>query len=276
MKLPAELWMEIFRTACTDDGSTGRALSLVSRYFYELSSEFKLHSIAIVGPQQLQNFADYLEKLPSYARHVRHLFISVVDDNFVKKSRLFGGTTDTNFWEEQTLHVISNIPRTSILIPISLPNLSSLTIHGPMHIYETHGDMLPVFPSLRHLTLKSFTEYPAGMLQDISTQAPSLRFLSFTLERPLRFLPFDLSRALLGKISPAQMVPESLICIEVQLGVGPIPHPNMWIEAARAIMIKNLWKVIEKDNRVTIVGLKQLDTYHDAHVCWLQDTASRN
>ncbi|KAF5383599.1 hypothetical protein D9615_003490, partial [Tricholomella constricta] len=257
--------------------------------------EFKLQSIAVVGARRLEAFASYLATIPATSRRVRHLFISIIRDRTPRKSkcRLFKHRI-CDFWEHErrtsgilnqilkcisptleTLHLISNIPRTSVLVSIPLPRLYSLTIHGPMHIYDHLDDKLPIFPSLRQLTLKSFTEYPAGMLHDISRQAPSLNGLSFALERPLAFLPLDLSRALDHESTQEPTVPPSLNQISVHHGIGQKDKENVWIRAAQRVMLENLSKVVEMDNRVKVVGLKQLHTYHEAKTRWLQDCDSR-
>ncbi|KAG7444345.1 uncharacterized protein BT62DRAFT_1077693, partial [Guyanagaster necrorhizus] len=45
--IPCEIWLEIFKLACTDGGSTGRSLSLVSRVFYDLAKETRFHSVFV-------------------------------------------------------------------------------------------------------------------------------------------------------------------------------------------------------------------------------------
>ncbi|KAF7308980.1 hypothetical protein MKEN_01098700 [Mycena kentingensis (nom. inval.)] len=74
-RLPPELCQAIFRFACTDAGTTGRALSLVSTSVRELSSPYKLQSIAIVGRAQILGFAALLERTPDRLRRTRFLYI---------------------------------------------------------------------------------------------------------------------------------------------------------------------------------------------------------
>ncbi|KAG5647915.1 hypothetical protein DXG03_007839 [Asterophora parasitica] len=296
-KLPVELFFEIFRAACTDDGTTGRALSLVSRYFHGISDEFKLQSVCVVGACQLVAFAEYLAAIPAPSRRVRHLFISIIQEPKPTRSkcRRFKDLSD-DFWEHEghisatlnkilqfisstleTFHLVSNIPRTSILAPVPLPRLRRLTIYGPMHIYDhfTDAPALPVFPSLRNLDLNCFYEYPGRMLRDISSQAPSLQNLSFAPTRPACFLPQDLSRAL-GQDrhhESQDIVPSSLGQITVH--VGPDDKKNLWIRASQRVMLDSLSKIMEADKRVTVVGWKQLHTWQGARERWLQDCDSR-
>ncbi|KAF7308359.1 hypothetical protein HMN09_00684400 [Mycena chlorophos] len=68
--LPAELLTEVYRDACTDTGSTGRSLSLVSRYIRATSAPLKYQSLALFGRKQILEFASRLDnlKLPPKTR----------------------------------------------------------------------------------------------------------------------------------------------------------------------------------------------------------------
>ncbi|KAI0670889.1 hypothetical protein C8Q78DRAFT_1190269 [Trametes maxima] len=76
---PLEIQILIFSYACTDDGSTGRSLSLVSHTFRELSFPFQWYSLAIYGHDQATAFAKTLySQLPSFSsqRPIFNLFVS--------------------------------------------------------------------------------------------------------------------------------------------------------------------------------------------------------
>ncbi|KAJ7491891.1 hypothetical protein FB451DRAFT_1216282 [Mycena latifolia] len=75
-QLPAELCARIFDFACRDSGSTGRSLSLVSRYINATSQSAKLQSIALVGRQQILGFAALLDRTPTHLRTTRCLFVN--------------------------------------------------------------------------------------------------------------------------------------------------------------------------------------------------------
>ncbi|KAH9926843.1 hypothetical protein B0H21DRAFT_137294 [Amylocystis lapponica] len=75
-QFPAEIWTRIFSLACTDDGSTGRSISLVSTYIHDVSLPIQLQSIALAGHRQLHRFADMLERRPPHLRNVRNLCVS--------------------------------------------------------------------------------------------------------------------------------------------------------------------------------------------------------
>ncbi|KAI0648159.1 hypothetical protein C8Q79DRAFT_557750 [Trametes meyenii] len=76
---PPEIQILILSYACTDDGSTGRSLSLVSRSFRELSYPFQWNSLSIYGHDQATAFTKMLySQLPMSFSHrpILHLFVS--------------------------------------------------------------------------------------------------------------------------------------------------------------------------------------------------------
>ncbi|KIK00146.1 hypothetical protein K443DRAFT_617589 [Laccaria amethystina LaAM-08-1] len=85
--LPPELWIQILRFACTDDGSTGRAVSLVCRSLHDIGKSVMLNSIAVVHPKQVIRFAAVLASLPPAHRVVRHLFIASPPDQTKKRAQ---------------------------------------------------------------------------------------------------------------------------------------------------------------------------------------------
>jgi hypothetical protein len=72
---PPEIWHEIFALACTDTGSTGRSLSLVSKQFHDISGPFKYQSLAITQCRQLIAFAPTFSQLPDFQKKIKYLFI---------------------------------------------------------------------------------------------------------------------------------------------------------------------------------------------------------
>ena len=67
----------IFAEACTDDGLTGRSLSLVSKHIRDTSRRYALQSVALHGSHQLFAFASLLENAnPEDRSSVRHLYIT--------------------------------------------------------------------------------------------------------------------------------------------------------------------------------------------------------
>ena len=73
---PLELCQRIFELACTDDGTTGRSLSLVSKPIRDISAPYKLQSICVSGAKQANLFVSALESTPPQHRRVSYLSIS--------------------------------------------------------------------------------------------------------------------------------------------------------------------------------------------------------
>ncbi|KAI9062727.1 hypothetical protein FKP32DRAFT_824190 [Trametes sanguinea] len=74
-RCPNEILEYICTYACTDDGFTGRSLSLVSRRIHDGSYRHVLRSVALYGPHQLSAFADHLIRRTPEDRHVHHLYL---------------------------------------------------------------------------------------------------------------------------------------------------------------------------------------------------------
>ena len=72
---PVEIWHHIFSLACTDDGATGRSLSLVSTHFRDISAPFKYQSIAITHWSQIIAFSQIFCKLPASQKKTLFLFV---------------------------------------------------------------------------------------------------------------------------------------------------------------------------------------------------------
>lgn len=63
-RIPVETWLQICAEACTDGGTTGRSLALVSRYVRELSKPYRLQSISLRGHKQAISCALMLHCTP--------------------------------------------------------------------------------------------------------------------------------------------------------------------------------------------------------------------
>ena len=73
--VPLEVWHGIFTFACTDDGYTGRSLSLVSTYFHDISAPFKYQSLAITHWTQIIAFSNIFCQLPASQKKIKYLFV---------------------------------------------------------------------------------------------------------------------------------------------------------------------------------------------------------
>lgn len=166
-----ELWTEICAFACTDDGSTGRSLSLVPRFFNESSKLYKLQSLIVIGLPQLQAFADLLERTPPHLRCVRYIFISThhtyiggqpgerhpffEERRPLERSRLYSGREMKAIIKRvlrgiapsvQVLHYLSfalasrsRMP--AARFPVSMPMLEELVVHGRMKLPKEVDDV---------------------------------------------------------------------------------------------------------------------------------------
>ncbi|KAJ3478402.1 hypothetical protein NLI96_g9773 [Meripilus lineatus] len=74
--LPVELHSHILQLACTDDGSTARTLSLVSKYVHQIADPFLSQTLIVSGSDRLNLVANKLITSPNLRRRVRHLFLS--------------------------------------------------------------------------------------------------------------------------------------------------------------------------------------------------------
>lgn len=74
-RCPPEIWMKICALSCTDDGVTGRSLSLVSRFFHQISHPFKYQALVLSRSKQVIALNDLLLRLPPGTARIRNLFI---------------------------------------------------------------------------------------------------------------------------------------------------------------------------------------------------------
>jgi len=140
-RCPIEVWNHIFTFACTDNGFTGRSLSLVSRYIHDTSKSVKLQSLSVTKPQQIHGLARLIANTPPKYRRVGHLFIASPNDDgdvlaaFLSIIRALAPTITT-------LHVHFPFYRRSLFVPgtATFPSLVELTLYGP---YTDHDNPLP-------------------------------------------------------------------------------------------------------------------------------------
>ena len=191
-RVPAEICGEIYGFACVDDGRTGRALSLVSRFVHETSKAYKLQSIAVIGQTQLFAFADLIEHTPIHLRRVDCIFLSAHSRHTASDPRALSPEyvrkQDVYYALERILRAISSCVRIIhaffvfirpfALLPVSLPALEELVIHGPMDI-SIDVDHSIQFTALKHLNLTTPC-HPAVLLDKVLQLTPSLVTLCIT------------------------------------------------------------------------------------------------
>ncbi|KAG6917379.1 hypothetical protein DXG01_002758 [Tephrocybe rancida] len=152
--IPPELHSYIFQLACLDDGRTVRALSLVSKYFREVSRPFLYQSLSISGSAQITTLASVFQNTAPHLRTVRHLFLSThtnsADAAYPPKPKPID-TADS----AAILKIISlSAPTLETLSFVSAsPSMSTMHIS---RLFRTS------FPSLRELSISGFYPFPTA------------------------------------------------------------------------------------------------------------------
>ncbi|KAF8213697.1 hypothetical protein K438DRAFT_1804470 [Mycena galopus ATCC 62051] len=286
--LPVEIWTQIHAFACTDDGSAGRALSLVSKDWATISAPFKLQSIALVGPKPILRFVSLLESAEESLRNVQSLFIgcpnlrnanSLLDLAHERARGLaftdllfpeLGITSVTrkvqirdDAIEEAVIRILRRtagtlrvlhthltfLRRPEPLYRIRLPNLQILVLHGP---FATPGPPISTrtFPSLRRLRLAPPpTSLHKGSVL-LSTVADAAPRLSHLCISHITCTSKELERAL------EQTSLRNLTRLVVEVGTtrrSPSPPAN----AAAGSEHAKLMRLAQDDGRVRIVREKR-------------------
>ncbi|KAI0345433.1 hypothetical protein BDW22DRAFT_1354373 [Trametopsis cervina] len=164
--LPTELWLQILSSACLDDGSTARALSVVSHQIRAISHQFRYQSIAVIGSRQAQHLVDALQHPDHLGCRVEALFVEADDSNLIAQLCSIVAPT------VEILTIVATAPPPSIL---DLPNTSPLDFDCPR---------------LRELTVRGFSMLPRS-----STFAPILERLEITYSIACLNTPFFESSA---------------------------------------------------------------------------------
>jgi hypothetical protein len=201
-----EIWNQIFTLACTDNGFTGRSLSLVSRYIHKTSKSAKLQSLSVTKPQQIHALARLIAETPPKYRRVRYLFIASPgpyddesDDREADSEEEGSNTSAADAADHDkevlaafqhiiralaptltTLHVHFPFYRESLFLPTTetFPSLVELTLYGPYSIeLPSLSDHPPLFPSLRRLHLADCYCDSTGCYGRIANVAPLLTHL---------------------------------------------------------------------------------------------------
>ncbi|KAI0631427.1 hypothetical protein C8Q77DRAFT_1218919 [Trametes polyzona] len=196
--LPLELHAQIFAFACTDDGSTARSLSLVSKYVREVAAPYRFQSLAISGMEQMSELVTRLEATPPHLRRIRHLFLSdwthaqtkerivrtseeAQDRYLLEKTlalRILAAAAPTI----ETLAVLVACPYTGppllgALFSTAMPCLTELSVHGFYPFPHTPNTM----PRLERLRL-SGNRNPNGLFEfgALDSACPSLTHLTLS------------------------------------------------------------------------------------------------
>ncbi|KAG6856826.1 hypothetical protein H0H87_000303 [Tephrocybe sp. NHM501043] len=233
---PPELHSYICNLACIDDGQTVRALSLVSKYFCEISRPFLYQSLSISGSIQITTLATTLQNTAPHLRSIRHLFLSthsknadasptpkatdVADSAAILRILSFSAPT------LETLSFVSGSSSMgtmsiSRLFRTSFPRLRELSISGFYPFPSAPGKM----PRLERLHLHG-NRNPHGLLQagGLDEACPSLTHLRVSgLSMAVSFVQ-ELREAFTGEddLPFASKLPSSVRCVVVQPAGVPV------------------------------------------------------
>lgn len=214
--LPLELHAQIFQAACVDDGTTARALSLVSHYMRDVSKPFLYQSVVVAGLDALTTFTHKLTQLPPHLRRIRHLFLSDWTHK-ASLNRVIGSDDASMDRYDQEEAIIMRIleyaapsletlafsvfcpynatPLIGHLFAMSFPRLTHLAVHGFYPFPSTTNAM----PRLTRLYL-SGNRNPHGLFQTggLSAACPNLADLTVTGLVSAASFPLELRTALLA------------------------------------------------------------------------------
>ncbi|KAJ6594403.1 hypothetical protein B0H19DRAFT_1095356, partial [Mycena capillaripes] len=288
--IPPEIWTEIFSFACTDDGSTGRALSTVSRAVHIICKPLKYQSICVLRPDQLLKLLGVLFALAPETRKVRYLFVASLDecergDHSAESGREFHVDSKMDVIEHalfEILHLISHslealhihrtrIYRPSVLLDMELPVLSDLTLHGPFK--STNLPSAVLFPSLRRIHIHHFVHHPTRFLEQIIHAAPLMTHLHV----PQRsFSTYDVQVALgfsqpIVSLSESPQLPKSLQKLVIEFDPAS-SSPASWATCIREEQrLRRFRKLSQRDARIRLVkGRDDWVPVDEAKEKWLE------
>ncbi|KAI0358223.1 hypothetical protein OH77DRAFT_1253675 [Trametes cingulata] len=203
-RCPVEISDLIFADACTDDGYTGRSLSLVSKRVRAISSRHALQSIALYGPHQIFAFGTFLEGRKDEDRCVRHLYLTdrprlwhgmklALDKDDLGRPvviRLRDNPSGNSFTLIlRILRIVAQHLRTLSLLlfgrshhdynpltMISFPRLEELTLHVDSLSSESHSPLQSI-RTLRRLHIIQRYSLPQAIAEIIADLAPHLTHL---------------------------------------------------------------------------------------------------
>lgn len=152
--LPAELHLQIYSSACLDDGFTGRSLSRVSKLIREYSKVHRYNSVALSNDIQIAAFRNILDSEDDRPV-VKHLYIlSGPKQSTFTAWKLFSMMTSVITGPAPRLHYDqSDIIQIFEYVSHSLETLSACGMYGGRAL--SHTLAVQSFPRLVELTLWS-------------------------------------------------------------------------------------------------------------------------
>lgn len=175
--LPTEVWQHIAYFACSDNGFTGRSLSLVCREMHEIVKPFKLRSISVVGGAQIVKFSQYLASMTATPpQTIKSLFIGIANP------RLFPSlATSSDPLLRSALNSLNSSMEPSPTMP---PTFGRQRLNGDALIIvkAAHRILRIVAPTLHtlhiHFTLETLSStpfpFPMPRLYELTVYGPLL------------------------------------------------------------------------------------------------------
>lgn len=180
--VPSDVWANIFAHACTDSGTTGRSLSLVSKFIREASAPVKLQSLSFHNLRQITSFYQLLLQTPPHLRRVRYLYITTVPPPPARRglARLVPsrrvpevapnlGTEEREQWQKTILRILQEV---AAFVEVLYLDVHLHYLQNPSH----HPDYC-AFPRLTDLSSDGFPLHLNVRLDSkaISAMCPQLR-----------------------------------------------------------------------------------------------------
>ncbi|TCD66086.1 hypothetical protein EIP91_001844 [Steccherinum ochraceum] len=178
---PVEIVAHIFSLACTDDDSTSRSLSLVSRGFRAVSEPLQFRCLAISSYDKLKGITQHLSAKPPHLRQVKHLFIDVHPQG---NSRRGSGVSSTVALVVELLNIVAPDLQSctlctqehwSALLPLHLPALTELTLYT--HLSAQSFTQSLQAPKLKFLHIACYSSFPSKLADCFTRIAPDLTHL---------------------------------------------------------------------------------------------------
>ncbi|KAJ3558025.1 hypothetical protein NP233_g11593 [Leucocoprinus birnbaumii] len=199
---PPEICKKIFTHACEDDGTTGRSLSLVSRYIHDVSEDIKLRSLAVCGMKQVLACAAMLRAKPENLRRIIHLFLSAgaqvrpgeteADiEEYLYSLETHHGSGCNAFFSIlemaaptlKTFYLSSPCARPTVFLKIPMPELEEFTLFNEFHATPATGPPNVDFPKLKRVRFAGCNNISRVIFTEIYARAPNVTHMFFQSDR---------------------------------------------------------------------------------------------
>ena len=315
-RCPPEILNTIFELATqVDDGRTGCALSLVSRYIHDASQFARYQSVALSSLERMVAFIDAIYHKPPVLRRVKNIFMDTKRDAFPTASSTVDWKVSTTYFQlrerdkERThqiqimdppngaiaiimylvsptlelAHIVYSFPRKTVFPAMmgAAPSLRELTLYG--HAPDTLQYELLSLPSLRRLHLSGCPTLPqrrrGSTVALINATTPNLTHLRISGIMDQRsYLELD------GMLDDKIPIPSTLKRILIQI------HPDSGYESYSSLVLKDrILSAARRDSTCQITLLdfssrvvasdEQMGEWFDRIAgrggCWMEDDPIR-